>query len=148
MIIDFLDNADRYICLNENFKTVFDYLKNNNLKDMECGSYQINGKDLYFNLQEGETKQTQKLEAHKKYIDIQVVINGEEYMGYTNINNTTVSEEYSEEKDVMFLNGSVDKVKADEKTFVIFYPEDAHMPSLNVKEDKLVKKAIFKILIK
>ena len=48
----------------------------------------------------------------------------------------------------MFLNGSVDKVKADEKTFVIFYPEDAHMPSLSVKEDKLVKKAIFKILIK
>ena len=148
MIIDVLTNSEKYIKLNENFKIVFDYLKNNNLKTMECGSYQINGKELYFNLQEGETKQTQKLEAHKKYIDIQVVIKGEEYMGYTNINNTIISEEYNEEKDVMFLKGEVDKVKADEKTFVIFYPEDAHMPSLSVKEDKLVKKAIFKILIK
>ena len=148
MIIDVLTNCEKYTKLNENFKTVFDYLKNNNLKEMACGSYEINGKELYFNLQEGVTKQTQKLEAHKKYIDIQVVINGEEYMGYTNINNTTVTEEYNEEKDVMFLNGTVDKVKADEKTFVIFYPEDAHMPSLSVNEDKLVKKAIFKILIK
>ena len=148
MIIDYLDNAERYFCINKNFKTVFDYLKNNDLKKMACGSYELDGKNLYFNLQEGETKQTQKLEAHKKYIDIQVVITGEEYMGYTNINNTTVTEEYNTDKDVMFLNGSVDKVKADEKTFVIFYPEDAHMPSLSVKEDKLVKKAIFKILIK
>ena len=148
MIIDYLDNAERYLCLNKNFKTVFEYLKNNDLKNMACGSYELDGKNLYFNLQEGETKQTQKLEAHKKYIDIQVVITGEEYMGYTNINNTTVTEEYNTDKDVMFLNGSVDKVKADEKTFVIFYPEDAHMPSLSVKEDKLVKKAIFKILIK
>lgn len=148
MIIDNLNNSEKYINLNNNFKIVFDYLKNNNLKEMECGSYEINGKDLYFNLQEGITKQTQKLEAHKKYIDIQVVINGEEYMGYTNIENTTISEEYDENKDVMFLEGNVDKVKADEKTFVIFYPEDAHMPSLSVKEDKLVKKAIFKILIK
>ena len=146
MIIDFLDNADRYICLNENFKTVFDYLKNNNLKDMECGSYQINGKDLYFNLQEGETKQTQKLEAHKKYIDIQVVITGEEYMGYTNIDNTTVTEEYDKNRDVMFLDGNVDKVLATNKNFIIFYPEDAHMPALSVTESKKVKKAIFKIL--
>ena len=148
MIIDVLTNSEKYTKLNENFKTVFDYLKNKNLKEMSCGSYEIKGKELYFNLQEGVTKQTQKLEAHKKYIDIQVVVNGEEYMGYTNINNTTVTEEYNEEKDVMFLNGAVDKVKADEKSFVIFYPEDAHMPSLSVNEDKLVKKAIFKILIK
>ena len=148
MIIDTLTNAEKYITLNENFKTVFDYLKNNDLSKMECGSYQIDGKNLFFNLQEGETKPIQKLEAHKKYIDIQVVVNGEEYMGYTNIETTTITEEYNEDKDVMFLNGEVDKVKATNKHFVVFYPQDAHMPSLSVKENKLVKKAIFKILIK
>ena len=68
-------------------------------------------------------------------------------MGYTNINNTTLSEEYDEQKDVMFLNGEVDKLKADNKTFLIFYPEDAHMPALAVNEPKWVKKAIFKILV-
>ena len=45
----------------------------------------------------------------------------------------------------MFLNGEVSKLKADNKTFLIFYPEDAHMPALSINEQKWVKKAIFKI---
>lgn len=148
MIIDTLTNCENYISLNKNFKTVFDYLKSNDLSSMECGIHEIDGKNLYFNLQEYETKPVQKLEAHKKYIDIQVVIKGEEYMGYTNLSNTTVREEYNDDKDVMFLNGTVDRVKADNRYFVIFYPQDAHMPSLAVDEPKYAKKAIFKILIK
>ena len=148
MIIDVLTNSKKYELLNNNFKIVFDYLKNNNLKEMALGRHEIKGDELFFNLQEGETKPVQKLEAHKKYIDIQVVITGEEYMGYTNISNTTVCEEYNEEKDVMFLNGKVDKLRADETRFLIFYPEDAHMPSLCLTEPQNVRKAIFKILIK
>ena len=89
MIIDVLANSEKYEKLNDNFKIVFDYLKSHNLKEMDLGRHEIKGSELYFNLQEGETKPTQKLEAHKKYIDIQVVIKGEEYMGYTNISNTT-----------------------------------------------------------
>ncbi len=148
MIIDVLTNSEKYEKLNDNFKIVFDYLKTHNLKEMDLGKHDIKGNELYFNLQEGDTKPTQKLEAHKKYIDIQVVIEGEEYMGYTNISNTTVSEEYNPEKDVMFLNGKVDKLRADETRFLIFYPEDAHMPSLCDREPQKVRKAIFKILIK
>lgn len=148
MIIDELVNAENYVSLNKNFKTVFDYVKNNNLSDMECGSYELDGKNLYFNLQEYETKPVQKLEAHKKYIDIQIVVKGEEYMGRTDIGKTEVTEEYDETKDVMFLSGEVDKVKAGVGSFVVFYPWDAHMPSLAVDEPKYAKKAIFKILIK
>ena len=127
------------------FKKVFDYIKCNDLKTMECGRYEINGENLFFNLQEYETKPIQKLEAHKKYIDIQIVVSGEEYMGYCNIDKTTVSEQYDEKKDVMFLDGKVDKIYADNKTFLIFFPQDAHMPALSVKEPAHVKKAIFKI---
>ncbi len=146
MIIDRIENAEKYTNLHKDFKLVFDFLKAHDLNTLECGRHELRGNEVFFNLQEYTTKQTQKLEAHKKYIDIQVVANGEELMGYTNINKTTVKEEYNEEKDVMFLNGSVDKLHADNKTFLIFYPEDAHMPALSVNEDKTVKKAIFKIL--
>lgn len=146
MIIDVLDNSKKYEDLHKDFKLVFDFLKNNDISTMDCGKHQLRGDEVFFNLQEYETKHTQKLEAHKKYIDIQVVAIGEEYMGYTNINNTTVTEEYDEVKDVMFLDGEVDKVKANNKTFIIFYPADAHMPALAVNEAKWVKKAIFKIL--
>ncbi|MBQ8886625.1 MAG: YhcH/YjgK/YiaL family protein [Candidatus Gastranaerophilales bacterium] len=146
MIIDNLTNAEKYISLHKDFKLVFDFLKTNNLTEMSCGkNIQIRGEEVFFNLDEYETKQTQKLEAHKKYIDIQVVITGEEYMGYTNIENTTVSEEYDEKRDVMFLNGRVDKILATNQNFLIFYPEDAHMPALSVTTAQKVKKAIFKI---
>ena len=148
VIVDNIENSSKYITLNDDFKLVFDFLKTHDLKLLECGRHELRGSEVFFNLQEYETKPIQKLEAHKKYIDIQVVAQGEEYMGYTNIKNTTVSEEYSEEKDVMFLNGNVDKIKADNKTFLIFYPQDAHMPALSIKENKKVKKAIFKILVK
>ena len=83
MIIDVLDQSEKYISLHKDFKIVFDYLKKTDLNKLECGIHELKGKDVFFNLQEYETKQTQKLEAHKKYIDIQVVVNGEEYMGYT-----------------------------------------------------------------
>ena len=146
MIIDNLKNSDKYIALHKDFKLVFDYIKNNDLRLLACGKYEIRGEDVFFNLQEYETKSVQKLEAHKKYIDIQVVLDGEEYMGYTNIDSASVSEIYNEEKDVMFLEGNVDKLLADNKTFLIFYPEDAHMPALCANSSKKVKKAIFKIL--
>ncbi|MBQ9246243.1 YhcH/YjgK/YiaL family protein [bacterium] len=146
MIIDKLANSKKYENLHKDFKLVFDYLKNNNLSNMACGKHELRGNDVFFNLQEYETKQTQKLEAHKKYIDIQVVVSGKEYMGYTNIENTTVSEEYNTEKDVMFLKGNVDKLLADNTTFLIFFPEDAHMPALSIDNDSHVKKAIFKIM--
>ena len=147
MIVDVLTESDKYLNINKNFKIVFDYLKTNNLNDMPCGRYELKGNDIFFNLNEYETKPSQKLEAHKKYIDIQVVVKGREYMGYTNIKNTTVTEVYNEEKDVMFLSGSVDKITADNTNFLIFFPEDAHMPAVSVDKDEYVKKAIFKILI-
>ncbi len=147
MIIDVLSNSQKYRTLHKEFATVFDFIKTHDLKNMECGRHEIKGNKVFFNLQEYETKPAQKLEAHKKYIDIQVVVTGKEYMGYTNIQKTTVSEEYNAEKDVMFLNGNVDKVTADDESFVIFYPEDAHMPALCIDNPSKVKKAIFKILI-
>lgn len=146
MIIDTLDNSEKYINLHKDFKLVFDFLNTHNLNDIECGKHELRGNEVFFNLQEYHTKSVQKLEAHRKYIDIQVIASGKEYMGYTNIDNTTAAENYDEEKDVIFLNGSVDKIKADNKTFLIFYPEDAHMPALSINEPQYVKKAIFKIL--
>ena len=145
MIIDNLSNLDKYTSLHKDFKLVSDYLKTHNLAELECGRHELRGNEVFFNLQEYQTKPVQKLEAHRKYIDIQVPVTGEEYMGYTNIENTSITEQYSEEKDVMFLNGSVDKIKADYKTFLIFYPQDAHMPALCEDKPMRVKKAIFKI---
>jgi len=146
MIIDDFSNFELYISLHKDFTLVYDYVNTHNLADMKCGKYELRGKEVFFSLQEYETKPVQKLEAHKKYIDIQIVFKGAEYMGYTDLSRTSVIEEYDEEKDVMFLEGSVDKLRADSKNFLIFYPNDAHMPALSIDKSEYTKKAIFKIL--
>jgi YhcH/YjgK/YiaL family protein len=45
------------------------------------------------------------LEAHKKYIDIQYVIQGEEIIGIAMLSSTLEATEYSQERDIIFLNG-------------------------------------------
>ena len=86
-------------------------------------------------------------------LDISSIRDADKVVGILNSQNinivsVVVNRVNNEEKDVMFLKGEVDKVKATNKHFVVFYPQDAHMPSLAVKEPLMVKKAIFKILIK
>lgn len=146
MITDNLSNLEQYAQLNNGIKIVADFLKNHNLAEFEAGKYQIDQDKIFVNVNEYETKQDQKLEAHKKYIDIQVMLKGEEYMGYTNIINTTQYIKYNEDQDVMFLKGNVDKILATADNFFIFFPQDAHKPALCVDNETCVKKAIFKIL--
>ncbi len=147
MIIDSLENLQCYTTLHKNFNLVLNFIKSHNLAEMDCGRYELKTDDVFLNLQEYQTKPIQKLEAHKKYIDIQLVISGEELMGYTNINNTSVIEAYNENLDVMFLSADVNKLIANPDNFLIFFPQDAHMPALSIHKPKLVKKAIFKILL-
>ncbi|MBR6163341.1 YhcH/YjgK/YiaL family protein [bacterium] len=147
MIVDNLENAHFYYELNPRFKEVFEFVKAHNLSDFEAGSYKIDGDTLYVNINEYETKEEQKLEAHRKYIDIQIMLEGSEFMGYTNIKNTTSSIPYDEGKDVVFLKGEVDKVLATTQNFFIFFPQDAHKPSLCASHPDKVKKAVFKVKI-
>ena len=149
MIYDRLSNKEQYYVLNKNFKRAFDFLSNTNLIDLEEGSYEIDGKDVYANVQNIKTKPVadKKWEVHRKYIDIQYIIKGEEKMGYGLLEDfDVVVDEYSEEKDVAFLNGDkFNFIDVQAGDFVIFYPNDVHAPMLSVLEDSDVKKVIVKI---
>lgn len=149
MIVDNLVNFKDYLCLHNGFKIVSDFLNKNNLLALECGRYELDGDNVYLALQEYLTKpvETCKPEAHKKYIDIQIVISGEENIGYVEISNTSKYTEYDSEKDIEFLNGEVEFIKATPKNFFILFPQDAHMPSVAIKEPAEVKKAVFKIKV-
>lgn len=149
MIVDDIKNSDFYLGLNEKFSKAFDFIKNSDLLSMECGKYEIDGDNIYANLQEYDTKPVDegKWEAHKKYIDIQYVIKGQEEMGYANISEMKPICEYDESKDIVFLKGSGDFFVVKEGFFTIFTPNDAHMPSLAVVEEEYTKKVIVKIKI-
>ena len=149
MIYDRLKNKKQYYSLNENFKKAFDFLCDTDFSKIEDGSYEIEGKKIYANVQSLKTKPVdeKKWEVHRKYIDIQYVICGEEKMGYGILEDfKEITEKYSEEKDVEFLNGEkFNFVDVQAGDFVIFYPNDVHAPMLSVKQEKEIRKVIVKI---
>lgn len=150
MIFDRLSNSKQYEKLNEKFKIGFDFLKNNNLKEMKDGKYEI-AEGVFANVQSLKTKNKseKKWEAHKDYIDIQYVIKGQECMGYGILEDfKKVVLPYDKEKDIEFLDGEkFNYIDVNENDFVIFYPNDVHAPMLSVKEDIEIKKVIVKIKI-
>ena len=81
MIIDNFKNCERYYSVNKRFKKSFDYISETDFEKLPCGRYEIEGKNLYVNVDEYETKLVSKPEYHKSYIDIQFLVNGEEYIG-------------------------------------------------------------------
>ena len=89
-----------------------------------------------------------KWEAHKVYIDVQVIVSGEELMEVTDVARLTVAEDHTPAKDILFFeqnrDGSVLRMRAGE--IAVFYPVDAHKPSLAAGEPAaLVRKTVVKV---
>lgn len=147
MIIDDLKSFHKYVILNEKFKKVFEFLKDNRLEDMAAGSYEIDGRDIFVNIDNYKTKEISLPEAHRKYIDIQIVLNGHEKIGYAPILQGKTEIQYDDEKDIEFLKAECEYIKAYSGRFFIFYPQDIHQPCITDETESDVKKAVFKIKI-
>ena len=147
MIVDNFRNSKKYYSVNKRFEKAFDYILKADFKDMTCGKYEIDGDNLYIKVDEYETKTVSKPEYHKKYIDIQFIINGEEYVGYCPKSDLIIDEGYDEQRDLGFGKGIVDFIKLKTGLFMIFFPEDAHQPCMAVSTPNKVKKAVVKVRI-
>lgn len=88
-----------------------------------------------------------KWEAHERMVDVQVVISGREIMGVIDVSGLKLTEDYRAERDLMFFapaeGGSTLKVGAG--GVAIFFPIDAHMPSLADGTPAVVRKTVVKV---
>ena len=100
MIIDKLDNLEKYAALNPLFPKVVEFLKANDLNKMADGKYEIEGQDLFVNITttKGKTPDEAVLEAHNRMIDIQIPLTATETYGYTH-RSLLPQTEFDEEKD-------------------------------------------------
>jgi len=157
MIIDKLENAHLYKNLGERISKSFEYIIQTDLKNLAPGKYEIDGENIFALVSEYKTKPESegKLEAHKKYIDVQYVISGEELMGYSPLGSpafaeaTTgrqqILEPYKEENDIIFFKGEKSFIKVSAGMFAIFFPEDVHMPGISAGKISDVKKLVIKV---
>ncbi len=146
MILDNLTNAERYISIHSEFRKAFEFLKNADTQTLK-EKYDIDGKTIFALSGEGPGRREEEaeLEAHRKYIDIQYVIEGTDRMGWSpTASCTTISKEYDLEKDIMFYSDKPECfIPVKQGMFAVFFPEDAHMPMIS---DGNLRKLIVKIM--
>ena len=127
--------------------SAYDFIVNK-AEGAAVGKYDLeNG--VYVSVQEYTTKARSeaKYEAHKKFIDIQMILSGKELIAVSPIEKMTISDEYNEEKDFMLFhhNDECTDYILEAGEFLILYPQDVHMPGVCVNEKSPVRKIVVKV---
>ena len=149
MILDSLKNKAQYAALHPRFQQVFDFIDNNDVASLPCGRHDIDGDNIYVMVQEMDLRELSqaRLELHRKYIDIQVLLSGpNEVFGWSEKKDCLTPEaDFDEAKDVQFFTDTPQCFySVGEGQFTILFPEDGHAPMLG---EGHVKKCIFKIAL-
>ncbi len=150
MILDTLDNAHLYECLGEGFAKAFAYLRSDRPATDAVASHQLDGEALFVNVDEYSTKPIEqgRYEAHRTYADVQYVVSGGEQMGYAPVDTLTETEAYDAERDVAFYTGDGAMLRIPAGSFVVFFPQDGHMPCIADGSPAEVRKVVVKVRVK
>ena len=146
MVVDTLENLEKYTSLNPLFVQAIDFIRSHDLHTMEMGKTELQGKNLVVNiaLTTPKTKEQAKLETHNKFIDIQIPLSATESMGYTPAKYCIPADvPYNEDDDITFFEGAAEAyIPVKPGMFTIFFPEDGHAPGISSEG---VKKVIIKV---
>jgi YhcH/YjgK/YiaL family protein len=115
------------------------------------GRTDIDGHRLYASVAVYETgaRKERRFEAHRKYIDVQVLLEGEESIDVSLDGELPVREAYDEHKEVLFLDPpeSFASLAMRPGWFAVFYPHDIHRPACHLRERQRVRKLVMKVAV-
>lgn len=143
MILDSLEHLGNYTKFHAGFAEVLKFLADHDLQTLPLGRCDIKGEEVFVSINSYATKETPKVEFHKAYTDIQIVLEGHEQIGWMPRKDLRNVTPYDEKKDIAFGEGLTQKMDAIPGRFFVFFPEDAHQPGIG--NGNSVKKAVFKI---
>lgn len=148
MIYDVLSNAELYYSVHPGFRAAFEYLRNTDFSKLPTGRNEIDGERMFVmvNRDVGQGRDKRKLEFHRKYIDIQYVVEGLDEIGWRAESLCKeLAVEYRESADVGFWGDRpVSYFNVAAGQFAIFYPADPHAP-LSGKDSML--KPVVKVAV-
>ncbi len=119
-------------------------------RDTATGRYEVSDR-IYYNVEEYDAQEEEKrrFEAHRRYADIQCILEGEEIIYVADASALELEEDFLEEKDIAFYRGSgigtAHHLKQGE--YIVLYPGEAHKPGVRAGANSRVKKAVFKVLL-
>lgn len=148
MIVSNLQNSERIESLHPLFKLLFDYVKTHDLLHTECGRIELAGDDLFINNVNPTcvSASEQVLEVHRDYIDVHILLEGKERIGWKALEDVTdLKQAYQKEGDcALYSETPTSFVDLLPGQFLIVFPEDPHAPVIG--EGK-IRKLIGKVKI-
>lgn len=150
MIIGKIKDLYRYKGLNVNLDKAIDFILETDLISLEHGRNEIDGNNVFLNRFSYTCldKKDCFFEGHKDYLDIHLVLKGQELLGYSDISELTPLTDYDSKEDFIKYDGPIHTyVKSTINDFIITFPEDIHMPKISINND-FVEKAVCKVLVK
>jgi len=146
MLLDSLENAARFEAHHPGFARAFAFLSSTNLSTLAPGRHEIDGDRIFVLIDhsEGRGNDGARLEAHRRYVDIQYTIEGQEEIGFAPIATCRKpAGPYDEVKDIIFFDDRpMTWLAVPPGQFAVFFPHDAHAPLAGTGR---LKKAIVKV---
>lgn len=139
-----------YAGLNPYFQKAFDVAKTVCANVPEDGRYDVDGDNCYYMIQSYETKSPfeARFESHRKYIDIQVVLDGEEIIRFETASKLVLAKPYTEDYELFVMNKDYDSVRLNKGEIAIIYPGEPHAPGISADgSSKSVRKLVVKIRV-
>ena len=149
MIVTDLRHIDHQVLMTTALEKAIDFLRRTDIHSLVDGRVEIDGHNVFALIERYETvtARVPRLEYHKRYIDLQYVVSGEELIGWAPAEELTITEAYDLDKDVCFGTFPEDKmtrVYMQAGQVAVLYPEDGHAPKLAAGAPS----SVFKIVIK
>ncbi|WP_392560466.1 YhcH/YjgK/YiaL family protein [Orbus mooreae] len=153
MIIGNIEHLDLTPYLPKKIKDAIEYVKDNVNSNTPVGKYEIDGENIFFMLSENSSRfiDTAEPEYHKRYIDVQIVLEGSEGMAVSTLPpHTEITDDRMASGDIAFVKTPKEETLfvAHEKDFVIFYPNEVHKPLCAVDNQLAkIRKVVIKVAI-
>ncbi len=148
MIFDTLDHAETRYTQSDGLTKALSFLRASDLSQFSLGKTPISGDEIYINRMTYHTAdaQTRIWEAHRRYLDIHVVLSGEEIVYVSNLSRMTCDTAYDSEADAALYQGEADAiVRLRTGDFLVCYPEDVHKTGVQLENEGEVQKLVCKV---
>ena len=128
----------------KSFERLFELMKG----EIKDGRYDVEGEDAYIAVSTYESKPInadRRFETHRDYIDVQLLLEGREIIGFADKNDLTVTDPYQPDYELYGMINEFDKIILEGEKFAVIYPSEPHAPGLAADNPAKVRKVVIKI---
>lgn len=132
-------------------RQAIEHVKQHVTAQTPLGKHDIDGNNVFMLVSEDSTQPIAERQAefHQRYLDIQIVMRGQEGMTFSCLPAGEPHTDWLAEKDIAFLAQGVQEktLVLSEGDFVVFYPGEVHKPLCAVGKPDTVRKVVVKMRV-